>query len=95
MRIDLSQPGTLVRIGALTLVVLVIFFYASRSASRVSCSTTPWVQQVATVREDLGGKRVLVTGAAGFIGSHVAEFCAKSLGFSVWGIVFWRSWKTS
>jgi nucleoside-diphosphate-sugar epimerase len=31
-------------------------------------------------------RRALVTGAAGFIGSHVAEFCAGRLGFFVVGV---------
>lgn len=31
--------------------------------------------------------RVLVTGVAGFIGSHVAEHCLK-LGFEVVGLLF-------
>jgi hypothetical protein len=31
-------------------------------------------------------ERALVTGAAGFIGSHVAEYCAKHLGFYTIGV---------
>jgi hypothetical protein len=31
-------------------------------------------------------ERALVTGAAGFIGSHVAEYCAKHLGFYTVGV---------
>jgi UDP-glucose 4-epimerase len=32
------------------------------------------------------GKKVLVTGASGFIGSHIANYCAKELGMEVIGV---------
>ena len=41
----------------------------------------PWRAQCERPRPPLSGKakRVLVTGAAGFIGSHVAQHCAETL----------------
>eukprot|EP00047_Mylnosiga_fluctuans_P017261 m.60076 g.60076 ORF g.60076 m.60076 type:complete len:581 (-) comp7002_c0_seq2:68-1810(-) len=47
------------------------------------CLTKDWSAQVRDVAAHKAGTRVLVTGAAGFIGSHVAEFCARDLKFSV------------
>ena len=48
-----------------------------------SCSTVPWEARVQEIVASKAGTKVLVTGAAGFIGSHVAEYCAKTLKFKV------------
>ena len=40
----------------------------------------------APVIGDGKGKKVLVTGAAGFIGSHIANYCAQELGMEVIGV---------
>ena len=61
------------------------FAQPARSAEARRCdgrSPDPmlWAPDVAA------GTRVLVTGAAGFIGSHVARVCAKNLGMEVVGV---------
>lgn len=59
----------------------------SASASARSTKPRPWAAEcaAATARPQLPsrGKVALVTGAAGFIGSHVAEYCANELGMHV------------
>lgn len=47
------------------------------------CSAPPLDSLIARLHARPDKKRVLVTGAAGFIGSHVAEVCATRLGFHV------------
>jgi hypothetical protein len=59
-----------------------------RNAMQDNCSAVPMEDVMAKeyARNQRPGHvppRVLVTGAAGFIGSHVAEACAERLGFTV------------
>ena len=41
--------------------------------------------------ESINGKKVFVTGADGFIGSHLVELLASS-GAAVRGLVYYNSW---
>jgi UDP-glucose 4-epimerase len=56
---------------------------------RTRCSSTPFADVVQTYRnsQTQSGStrtvRVLITGAAGFVASHVADFCQNRLGFQV------------
>ena len=55
----------------------------------LKCATRPLNTTVIMAARHLNKphrKRALVTGAAGFIGSHVAEFCAGRLGFYTVGV---------
>lgn len=47
-----------------------------------ACEQRPFAERVAEVRRG-PSRKVLVTGAAGFIGSHVADYAANMLGFRV------------
>eukprot|EP00760_Papus_ankaliazontas_P025403 PhM_4_TR2691/c0_g1_i2/m.19267/K01784/galE, GALE; UDP-glucose 4-epimerase len=56
-----------------------------RSASGDACAVGGY-ERPQLPRTVSRGKRVLVTGVAGFIGSHVAHYCAETLGMHVVGV---------
>jgi len=60
---------------------------AVRSRHFTGCNTIPFETSIKEYRISIPKSqkkvRVLVTGAAGFIGSHVADFCQNRLGFQV------------
>ena len=81
--------------ACLTLAALILAYILSNRLNQerpdqgLSCSTVPFLSVVASYRASLKGKgkrSVLVTGVAGFIGSHVADFCQNSIGFHVVGV---------
>jgi len=57
-----------------------------QSWNSAKCQRTPFQQLVDDVHKKARPKRVLVTGGAGFIGSHVASFCHSKLGFETYAL---------
>lgn len=56
------------------------------STNTQSCSTVPFTDHVKSWAVLSNKRKVLVTGAAGFIGSHVADFCAVEMNMHVIGV---------
>ena len=81
--------GGLPRRVQLALTLLVVFVVAYATSGGTFSATLGLRSPTACpapVLEPTTGKRVLVTGAAGFIGSHIAKYAAKELGMTVIGV---------
>jgi UDP-glucose 4-epimerase len=86
-----SSAAGLLLLSACTLLLLApqrvgVGGVSGGSPSWASCEAAGGPGAAAPVWSPGAGARVLVTGAAGFIGSHVARVCAEELGMTVVGV---------